>query len=257
MILEHVLEASTSNLLILSILSFCLALLMIFPAIWVSKRYDGLDAPLLKSSFSFFNVAFFGIPTVKALFGQEAVTTLICIYAGTALYGDTIGYILVAKSKFGTKKSIKEAFKIPLIYAFLVAIALKIFKFEIPEAVTPVFDVLGIIVSAAGMTVIGMNITSINFKGLNISYYSKVLGTRTISAVLITAVLLGLEYYFINGLGAEERKVLVLIPLFPIAASLTVFASLLESEEKDSALLITLSILISLVLVPLAALFIQ
>src|SRR5690606_15735522 len=114
LVVSHVLEADAVKLAILPVLSFLLAAAMIFPARLAYKHLPKADEPfLLESSFSFFNVAFFGIPIVTALFGEEGITTLICIYIGTALYGNTIGYFQVAKSKYPTKKAISEIFKIP------------------------------------------------------------------------------------------------------------------------------------------------
>ena len=113
------------------------------------------------------------------------------------------------------------------------------------------------IVSVAGMLIIGINIEQVDFKALKWSYYLKLLGVRVIASVVIMAALIGLEYAFVNGLNTEEIHVLILLALFPIAANLTVFASFLKSNEKQSALLVLLSMLISLILVPLAAMFFQ
>ncbi|MCC4230555.1 AEC family transporter [Zunongwangia profunda] len=255
LVIDHVLNAGFSNLVILAVISFLLAFLMIFPAILVNRSIDDSgDLNILKSGFSYFNVAFFGIPTVKSLFGEDAVTTLICIYVGTALYGNIIGYIQVAKSKYSTKKAIIEVLKVPFIYIIILALILKAFKVETPEAVKPIVSVLGTIVSVMGMLIIGMNLTNIRFKSLNWGYYSKVLGVRAISAVIITAALMGLEYWLIDGLDKEQRQVMALIPLFPIAANLAVFSSFLKSQEKEAALLIVFSMVLSLILVPLGAL---
>lgn len=255
LVIDHVLDAGFSNLVILAIISFLLAFLMIFPAMLVDKTVDNSgNINILKSGFSYFNVAFFGIPTVKSLFGDDAVTTLICIYVGTALYGNIIGYIQVAKSKFSTKQAIIEVLKVPFIYIIILALILKGFKVETPEAVKPVVDVMGTVVSVMGMLIIGMNLTNIKFKSLNWGYYSKVLGIRAISAILITAALMGLEYWLVDGLEKEQRQVMALIPLFPIAANLAVFASFLKSQEKQAALLIVFSMVISMILVPIGAL---
>ena len=255
LVIDHVLDAGFSNLVILAVISFLLAFLMIFPAMLVDKTVDNSgNINILKSGFSYFNVAFFGIPTVKSLFGDDAVTTLICIYVGTALYGNIIGYIQVAKSKFSTKQAIIEVLKVPFIYIIILALILKGFKVETPEAVKPVVDVMGTVVSVMGMLIIGMNLTNIKFKSLNWGYYSKVLGIRAISAILITAALMGLEYWLVDGLEKEQRQVMALIPLFPIAANLAVFASFLKSQEKQAALLIVFSMVISMILVPIGAL---
>ena len=255
LVIDHVLNAGFSNLVILAVISFLLAFLMIFPAILVNRSIDDSgDLNILKSGFSYFNVAFFGIPTVKSLFGEDAVTTLICIYVGTALYGNIIGYIQVAKSKYSTKKAIIEVLKVPFIYIIILALILKAFKVETPEAVKPIVSVLGTIVSVMGMLIIGMNLTNIRFKSLNWGYYGKVLGVRAISAVIITAALMALEYWLIDGLDKEQLQVMALIPLFPIAANLAVFSSFLKSQEKEAALLIVFSMVLSLILVPLGAL---
>ena len=255
LVIDHVLDAGFSNLVILAIISFLLAFLMIFPAMLVDKTVDNSgNINILKSGFSYFNVAFFGIPTVKSLFGDDAVTTLICIYVGTALYGNIIGYIQVAKSKFSTKQAIIEVLKVPFIYIIILALILNGFKVETPEDVKPVVDVMGTVVSVMGMLIIGMNLTNIKFKSLNWGYYAKVLGIRAISAILITAVLMGLEFWLIDGLDKEQRKVMALIPLFPIVANLAVFASFLKSQEKQAALLIVFSMVISMILVPIGAL---
>ena len=258
LVINHVLEASVENLTILPIISFALSVAMILPATIVHKTFGkGESRSLLKSGFSFFNVAFFGIPVVNALFGKEAITTLICIYIGSALYGNIIGYFQVARTRFSRKHSIKEIFKVPFIYVFVLAVILKIFGFETPSAVEPVVDVFSVIVSVAGMLIIGINIEQVDFKALKWSYYLKLLGVRVIASVVIMAALIGLEYAFVNGLNTEETHVLILLALFPIAANLTVFASFLKSNEKQSALLVLLSMLISLILVPLAAMFFQ
>src|SRR5690606_1748243 len=83
LVINHVLAADALKLTILPIISFLLAAAMILPARLAYKNITKADEPfLLESSFSFFNVAFFGIPVVSALFGEEGVTTLICIYVG-------------------------------------------------------------------------------------------------------------------------------------------------------------------------------
>lgn len=256
LVINHVLEADAVKLTILPIISFCMAAAMIFPALWAYKSISKADNPhLIKSSFSFFNVAFFGIPIVTVLFGDGGITSLICIYIGTALYGNTIGYYQVAKSKYSTREAIIKIFKIPFIYVFLLAITLKILSFEMPEEALPVVDVFSVIVSAGGMMIIGMNVTKVDFKGLDRRYFIKILSLRTLSAVGIMALLIGLEYLLVDHLDQEDRQMLALIPLFPVAANVTVYASFLGSKEEASALLVLLTMALSLILVPLMAMW--
>jgi len=256
LVINHVLEAEAVKLAVLPVISFLLAAAMILPAKAAYKYFSKDDNPyLLESSFSFFNVAFFGIPVVTALFGEEGVTTLICIYVGTALYGNTIGYYQVAKSKFSTRDAVSKIFKIPFLYVFLLALALKFFQVEVPDVVTPVVDVFSVVVSAGGMMMVGMNIIKVNFKGLKVKYFGKILSLRLISAIVIMGLLIGLESFLVAQLETEDIQMLALIPFFPVAANVTVYASFLHSKEEESALMVFLTVGLSLILVPLVAMF--
>ncbi|MGS2764237.1 AEC family transporter [Sinomicrobium sp. M5D2P9] len=258
LVIDKVLEASVSNIAILAVISFLLSSLMLIPAILVKRKLESsLNINILKSSYAYFNVAFFGIPVVTALFGEEGITVLICIYIGSALYGNIFGYIQVAKSRYTTRKAVMEVFRVPFIYAISLAIILKIFNVELPEVMNPVSNVLGVVVSVAGMTIIGMNLTNIKFRAVSWSYYGRILGIRILSAILIVILLLSLEFWLVNGLNSEERQVMALISLFPIAVNLAVFASFLNSWEEEAALLILFSTGLSLILVPTGAALLQ
>lgn len=256
LVLYNVSEASITKITTLPVITFLLAITMNLPAILAHKTIAKDSNPyLLKSCFAFFNVAFFGIPTITALFGQEGISTLICIYLGTALYGDTIGYFQVARTRLSTRDAIKKVLKIPFIYVFIIAIGAKLMGMEVPEEVGPVMGPIGWAVSALGMMVIGLHLTKVKFKKLDFPFFSKVLGLRIVAAALILGILVWAEYSFLGKLETTDYQMLALVPLFPVAANVTVFASFLESEEEQSALLVLLSLAASIVLVPVAAQF--
>lgn len=256
LVINHILEADSLKLTILPIISFLLAAAMVIPAKMAYRKISKADAPfMLKSSFSFFNVAFFGIPVVTALFGEESVTTLICIYVGTALYGNTIGYYQVAKSKFSSREAVAKIFKIPFLYVFLMALVLKFFQVEMPDPLTPVVDVFSVVVSAGGMMMVGMNVLKVDFKALDLGFFGKILSLRLISAVVIMGLLLLLEFWLVDQLEKEDKQMLTLIPFFPVAANVTVYASFLQSKEEQSGLLVLLTVALSLIFVPLVAMW--
>ena len=189
------------------------------------------------------------------MFGEEGVTTLICIYVGTALYGNTIGYYKIAKTRFSTREAIAKIFKIPFLYVFLLALILKALEVKMPDPLTPVVDVFSVVVSAGGMMMVGMNVIKVDFKGLDIRFFSKILSLRMVSAVIIMGLLLLLESLFVDQLEEEDKQMLALIPFFPVAANVTVYASFLQSKEKQSGLLVLLTVGLSLIFVPLVAMW--
>ncbi|MCF2447685.1 hypothetical protein L0657_27265 [Dyadobacter sp. CY345] len=254
----NVLDAEAEKLYILPIFTFLLALAMI-PAANIAHKYFAKDSNplLLRSSFSFFNIAFFGIPTVTALYGEDKVSALICIYLGSALYGDTIGYYQVAKTNHSPKKALVEVLKIPFLYVLIAAVISKVFEAETPDFMEPILKVISLVVSCAGMLIVGFQLSDVKFKNLELGYFGKILGFRTVAAVLILGLLMLAEYFIFKVLDDTDYKMLLLVSLFPVAANVTVFASFLKTEEEQSSLLVFLSAMLSLVLVSVAALFLS
>lgn len=254
----NMLDADSEKILILPVLTFLLALGMVPAANFAHKRFASESNPLLlRSSFSFFNIAFFGIPTVTALFGEDQVSTLICIYLGSALYGDTMGFFQVARTKLSLKEAAIEVAKIPFLYVFVAGVICKAMGLESPDFVEKPLGIVSFAVSAAGMFIVGFQLGDVNFKKLDLNYYGKILGFRTVAAVVILGALVLAEYLIFHKLEEQDYLMLSLVPLFPVAANVTVFASFLGSEEEQSSLLVFLSLLVSLVLVGVAALVIM
>ncbi|QCR23177.1 AEC family transporter [Pontibacter sp. SGAir0037] len=253
-IFENIVDADLNQFLVVAAIVFALCLLMSLPA-WLTHRYlvKDFNKYLLSCSFSYFNIGWFGIPVVLALFGEEKMALIISAYMGNVFYGDTIGYYLVSRSKdLPVMASVKNVLKIPAIYACIVAIAANLLGFELPESVGPVMEGVSWVLSALGMVMIGIGLTEVKFKKVDYKMFGKILGVRyVIAAILLGLLVLG-ESGLVGQLEAEDQKLLLLIPLFPIAANLVVFASFLDTEKENAALVVSLSSIISLILVPVA-----
>ena len=254
----NMLDAESEKLFILPFFTLLLALAMVPVANLTHKRIgQDFNPMLLKSSFSFFNIAFFGIPAVTALFGEDKVSTLICIYLGSALYGDTIGYFQVARTKYDTSKALKEVAKIPFLYVFVAGIICKSLDMETPEFLEGPLGVISLTVSCAGMLIVGFQLADVSLAKISIAYYLKLIGVRTIAAILILGALMAAEFFAFESLEKEDYQMLFLVSLFPVATNVTVFASFLESEQEKASLIVVISALVSLVLVSVAAFFLM
>lgn len=248
LVVDKILRAEPSELMVIPPMMFAVAALMALPARWLSRRIgDEFDPQLLSACFSFFNVAFFGMPVASALFGEAAVSTIICAFVGTALYGDTIGYYLVARTKKDKRRAASKALRIPLFYAFVLAVVLKLSGVEAPESVRPAADTVSTLVSVLGMAVIGFNLASVKTEDLDKRLLAHILLVRQASAIVLVALVLALEAALVGVLEQRERVLVGMIALFPVAANVTLFASLLGTREKDAAILVALSSVVALV----------
>lgn len=255
LVFTNMLDAEASKLMILPALTFLLALGMNFAAIAGHKKFaPETDPLLLRSSFSFFNIAFFGIPTITALFGEEKVSVLICIYLGSALYGDTIGYYQVAKTKFPPRKALKEMLSIPFLYVFAAGVICKVLDVKTPEFIKPALGIVSFAVSAAGMMIVGFQLADVDFRNIKLGYFSRLLAFRTVAAAILMAIIAFAASCIFKNLEEEDYKMLGLVPLFPIAANVTIFAAFLKADEEQSSMLVFLSMMLSVVLVSIATL---
>lgn len=259
-IFDNLLQAELTQLLVVAGIIFLLAVLMNLPA-WLAHRYMGKDLNkyLLFCSYSYFNIGWFGIPVVLALFGEEKMPLVISAYMGNVFYGDTIGYYLVSRSKdLPVKEAIKNVLKIPAVYASVAAVIANSMGFEMPESLDPVLEGTGWVLSALGMVMIGIGLTKADFRKIDYSMFGKLMGTRYVSAALLMGMLVLAEMWAFGQLEGDDQKLLLLFSTFPIAANLVVFASYLDTETENAAILVSLSSVISLVLVPvLCLLFFQ
>ncbi len=250
LVIDKVLGGETRQLLVIPPLMFVVSALMSIPAYRLAKRLDGdFDPKLLSASFSFFNVAFFGVPVSQALFGEVGVSTVICAYLGGALYGNTIGYFLIARTKEGTRTAATKALRVPLVYVVIGSIIAKWGGVTMPEAAAPIVSIAGTLVSVLGMAVIGLNLAETGRDDWRPKLMTRILAVRQIAGLILLGAALALEAAFVGILSPRDRVIVGLVALFPIASNVTLFATLLDTNRKAAAILVALSSAVSLVLV--------
>ncbi len=252
LVIDKVLKAEVRQLLVIPPLMFLVAALMSIPAYRLAKKLgDDFDPKLLSASFSFFNVAFFGVPVSQALFGEVGVSTVICAYIGSALYGDTIGYFLIARTKEGARKAATKALRVPVVYVVIGALIAKACGATLPDGVAPVVSVAGTLVSVLGMAVIGLNLSETGREDWRPRLMARILTVRQVAALVLVAAALAVEAALVGTLTPRDRIIVGLIALFPIASNVTLFATLLDTNRKAAAILVAVSSAVSLVLVVL------
>lgn len=255
-IIENLLKATLSETAVIGSIVFLLACAMNLPAFLIGRFVvKDFNKNLLKGGFSYYNIGWFGIPVVMALFGNEQMPLIISAYVGNALYGDTIGYYLMSRTKgIPVKEAIKKVFKIPAIYACVIALLLNLLQVKMPENLEVVGDGVSWIVSALGMLIIGVTLTEVNFKDVPYRMFGKILSIRYAAGLLLLIAFVFIEKQFIEILDEDQQKLMLLLSSFPIAANLVVFATFLDTEKENAALLVGISSIISLILAPLACL---
>ncbi|KEF31778.1 MAG: AEC family transporter [Gammaproteobacteria bacterium] len=211
--------------------------------------HDG-SASIIPLSVGTGNTGYFGIPVALLLFGEEGLGLYIVCMLGTTLFENSVGFYLAARGRYELRDALKRVAKLPSVYAFLAAVALKLAGFEIPDIFTPLFDNLRGAYSVFGMMIIGMSITS--FRGLagNIRFTGMAFFGKFVSWPLVALTLWWLDANVFGIYEAAVHQAIFLISITPIAANTVVIATLLDTAPKQAAGTALLSTLFALLYIP-------
>jgi len=105
--------------------------------------------------------------------------------------------------------------------------------------------------------IVGFQLADVDFKNIKFLYFLKLLSIRTVAAAVILGAIGLIASQFAKNLKEEDYKMLSLVPLFPIAANVTVFAAFLKADEEQSSILVFLSMMLSVILVSVATLILM
>lgn len=199
---------------------------------------SALVAILITTMFA--NTGNYGLPLVSFAFGEQALSYAGIYFATTTILFYTLGVFLASLGHMAFREAIVGLFKIPTMYAVLLAIAINALNFEIPTPVARAVEL------AAGGTIplmlvlLGVQLTKVEFSGNQRALQLSV-GLR-----LVIAPLAALLFAALFGLQGFPRQASVTQASMPSMVSATVLAA----EYNLDARLVTAVVFISTLLSP-------
>jgi len=203
-----------------------------------------LERPVLISilvTTMFANTGNYGLPLVSFAFGEKALSYAGIFFVTTTFLFYTVGVLIASLGHMNFKEALLGLFKIPTMYAVVLAVIINAFGIQIPGPVARSVEL------AAGGTIplmlilLGVELTRVQFSGsLRAMQLSVVLRLLVAPAIALTlAALFGIQGYARQGSVTEASM--------PSMVSTTVLATEYELDSK----LITAIIFISTLLSPL------
>jgi len=211
---------------------------------WLLGSFFKLERPALISiliTTMFANTGNYGLPLVSFAFGEQALSYAGIYFATTTLLFYTLGVFLASLGHMTLKEAIVGLFKIPTLYAVLLAILVNTWNIEVPQ---PIFRAVDL---AAGgsiplmLILLGVQLTNLKFsenqRAMQLSVFLR----------LIVAPLAALFFAALFGLQTFPRQASVTEASMPSMVSATVLAT----EYNLDARLVTAVVFISTLLSPL------
>ncbi|KAA1175937.1 AEC family transporter [Marinobacter salinexigens] len=241
----------TAEVVLLPLLVYAICTVMGLVHLKLAKKVitDG-SANIIPLSVGTGNTGYFGIPVALLLFGQEGLAIYIVCMLGTTLFENSLGFYLAARGRYELRDAVKRVVRLPVVYAFLAAVALNLSGFRIPDIFVPLFDNLRGAYSVFGMMIIGMGITS--FRGLagNYRFTGMAFFGKFVSWPLVALLLWWLDANVFGIYSSAVHQAIFLISITPIAANTVVIATLLDIAPRQAAGTALLSTLFALLYIP-------
>jgi len=205
-------------------------------------RFLKLERPALISiliTTMFANTGNYGLPLVSFAFGEQALSYAGVYFVTTTLLFYTLGVFLASLGHMNFKEAIVGLFRIPTLYAVLLAILINAWKIEFPIPVSRAVEL------AAGGTIplmlilLGVQLTSLEFSGNQRALQ------LSVSLRLILAPLAALLFAALFGLQGFTRQAGVTQASMPSMVSATVLATEYDLDSKLVTAVVFISTLLS------------
>lgn len=248
--LEYVIVTFVASAVL--ILSSILVFYLLF-----KKKYDDINYRVYTFGASVSNFAFFGIPILQAIF-PDKISDLMIVSATAAVVLNLIGWTLGCFVISGNKEhiSFKKILINPALIGFVIALPLFFLKVNLTECGGFAGQLGGMVETLSKMTtpvfmlVLGIRLASSDLKGIfcNMRLYLVCFVKQVISPLIVFAA-----FYFIP-VSLELKQSLFVIFACPVASVVLNYAELVGEGQGTAANLVLLSVLTSIVTLPLLTL---
>ncbi|HMZ06351.1 MAG TPA: AEC family transporter [Anaerolineales bacterium] len=190
---------------------------------------------------AFGNTGNYGLPLVKFAFGDEALAVASIFYVTTTILFNTAGVIIASLGHLDLKSAILGVFRLPIVYAVLVALIIKGTGTAIPLPLARTIEIAANGAIPAMIILLGLELSKIEW-----SHSWRALGLG-VSIKLLAGPLVGLLIAELLGLSGHTRQGTVIEAAMPAAVATTVVAT----EYKLEPSLVTAIVFLGTIFSPL------
>ena len=187
------------------------------------------------------NTGNLGIPLGIAIFGPESIpfTTLINLMNIFIVY--TLGVYFYSRGNFSIKESIKNIFKLPVLWFAILALSLNFYNVSLPKEIMSALQMGAYASIVLQLIILGMYLHSVRLQHLNIKLIIHVNSVKFLLLPLIAFFLLQL-----TPLSSIIKSIIFIEIFMPLAVSNVNLGSLYNCRPKDITALIFISSLLFL-----------
>ena len=187
------------------------------------------------------NTGNLGIPIGIAVFGEESIpfTTLINLMNVFIVY--TMGVYFYSRGHFSIKESIKNIFKLPILWFAILALSINVYQVQLPFEIMRVLEMGAYTSMVLQMIILGMYLQGVRLSHLNLKLIAHI---NIIKFVALPAFAFFILQF--TPFSSMVKGILFLELCMPLAVSNVNLGSLYNCKPKDITALIFISSLLFL-----------
>jgi len=241
LLVQNQLKLTEAAIVIAFTLCFILTIgmLTLVMGYFLKLERTALVAILITTMFA--NTGNYGLPLVSFAFGEQALSYAGIYFVTTTLLFYTLGVFLASLGHMSFKEALLGLFRIPMMYAVLLAILINIWNIEIPVPVSRAVELAANGTIPLMLILLGVQLTHVEFSGNQRALQ------LSVSLRLVIAPLAALLFAALFGLQGFPRQASVTQASMPSMVSATVLAT----EYNLDSRLVTAVVFISTLLSPL------
>ena len=189
--------------------------LVSMPVIALVAHLAGWDKPTRSAvtlSLPTVNIASYGVPVVLFAFGDEALAIVMLLFVYGNVLAASLGTYIAAGGRQSPLQAFKSIFKLPLIYAAALALAVNALAVPIPDSVLDAADLIGRAGPILAIILLGVQVSRIPIRGR-----SSVALYGGIGAKVLLGPAIGIGLTLLIGAQGAVRDVLLLCSCLPTA----------------------------------------
>ena len=241
-----------ASVLFLPTFFFFASTILAFVLLFLFKKvYSDNTANLLAFSTSTGNTGNIGIPLAILFLEPNLVDVFIFTVLANILYQNSVGYYITAKGHFTAKQSIIKVLRLPVLYAFILGVALNIYGFKMPEIFVNYTEYIKGAYAILGMMLLGMGMEKMKSNNsFDLKFISYAMGIKFIFWPLFILAFIYLDKTFIHFLNDGFYSIMFLFSIVPLAGNTVTVATLLNVKPDKMSLAVFISTIISLFYIP-------
>lgn len=241
----------TPEVLIAPLLFYCIAVILSFITLHVTRLYLGDKTPYLAAHVAgTSNWGYFGVPIAFMLFPPEVVAIYMITGVVYQIYENSFGIYFISRGHSSPAESLKNILRYPVLYAVIVGAILSVFSIDLPPFVDKILELDKGAYTVMGMMLIGLGLSTLEKLTFDWKFLVTCFALKfVIWPLIITGVIL-LDQQ-LNILGEIFYKPLLLLSIVPMGANNIAFATKFDMNPGKASIAVVLTTLFAILYVPL------